>query len=101
MLDVIKAANAELALASANDAESARRAFAAQSAAEAEVDAGDTSTVRLGGGGEAGSGPLRIDRSFHDHMFSLTDVMGPYMYALLVCLCDGTPIKPPTPLVET
>jgi hypothetical protein len=89
MLDVIKAANAELALAAANDTGSARRAFAAESEAGVDVDVGDTSTVRLGGaGGEAGSGgPLRIDRAFHDHMFALTDVMGPYMYVLSFCWC--------------
>lgn len=77
MLDVIKAANTELALASANDAVSARQAFAADfAAAEPAALAGDTSTVRLNGSA------LRIERAFHDHMFALTDVMGPYMYVL-------------------
>lgn len=68
MLDVIKAANAELALVSANDAVSARQAFAAPPSAPASADAeseraplaGDTSTVRLDGSA------LRIERAFHD-----------------------------------
>ena len=76
MLDVIKAANADLGGGMEGGREGGRE----------EGGGTDIETVHL-------PSSLRIERGFHDHMFSLTDVMGPYMSSTVLDLLAGLPME--------
>ena len=76
MLDVIKAANADLGGGMEGGSEGGRKGGEGQG----------TETVHL-------PSTLRIERGFHDHMFALTDVMGPYMSSTVLDLLAGLPME--------
>jgi ketopantoate reductase len=75
MLDVIKAANADLGGGMEGGSEGGR-----------EGGGQGTETVHL-------PSNLMIERGFHDHMFALTDVMGPYMSSTVLDLLAGLPME--------
>jgi ketopantoate reductase len=75
MLDVITAANTDLGGGLEGGSEGGR-----------EGGGQGTETVHL-------PSNLRIERGFHDHMFALTDVMGPYMSSTVLDLLAGLPME--------
>ncbi len=87
MLDVIKAANAELSLAAANDTKGARQAFAQE---EGRRETSRSSSIDIP---RPTSNALRIEKAFHDHMFDLTDVMGPYMSSTVLDMLAKLPME--------